>query len=380
MKVVRIGGGAGFAGDRIDPAVELATSGALDYLVLECLAERTIALAQEARANDPSGGFDPMLERRLEAVLPACRERGITIVTNMGAANPASGGARARELARRLDCRGLKIATVSGDDVFDVVMTGEFTIAETGEPVSTLKDRLVSANAYIGAEPIVQALAQGAGLVITGRAADPSLFVGPLAHSFGWPLDAWPDLGRGTLVGHLLECAGQITGGYFADPGRKDVEGLDRLGFPIAEVPEHGPVIITKVDGSGGLVTTATCKEQLLYEIHDPSAYVTPDTVADFSRVTVVEAGRDRVAVDGATGGPRPETLKVSLGYRDGYIGEGQISYAGSGAVNRARLAAAVARARLERSGFAAGDVRCDLIGVSALHGEDAFGRRRGTL
>ena len=370
MKAVRIGGGAGFAGDRIDPAVELATSGALDYLVLECLAERTIALAQEARANDPTGGFDPMLERRLEAVLPACRERGITIVTNMGAANPESGGARARELARRLGCGGLRIATVSGDDVLDAVMNGEFTIAETGEPVSTLWDRLVSANAYIGAEPIVQALAQGAGLVITGRAADPSLFVGPLAHSFGWPLDAWPDLGRGTLVGHLLECAGQITGGYFADPGRKDVEGLERLGFPIAEVPEHGPVIITKVEGSGGLVTAATCKEQLLYEIHDPSAYVTPDTVADFSRVTVVEAGRDRVAVDGATGGPRPETLKVSLGYRDGYIGEGQISYAGSGAVNRARLAAAVARARLERSGFAAGDVRCDLIGISALHGE----------
>ena len=193
-----------------------------------------------------------MLERRLEAVLPACREHGITIVTNMGAANPASGGARARELARRLGCRGLTIATVSGDDVFDVVMTGEFTIAETGEPVSTLKDRLVSANAYIGAEPIVQALAQGAGLVITGRAADPSLFVGPLAHSFGWPLDAWPDLGRGTLVGHLLECAGQVTGGYFADPGRKDVEGLERLGFPIAEVPEHGPVIITKVEWQRG--------------------------------------------------------------------------------------------------------------------------------
>ena len=188
--------------------------------------------------------------------------------------------------------------------------------------------------------------------MITGRAADPSLFVGPLVHSFGWPLDAWPDLGRGTLVGHLLECAGQVTGGYFADPGRKDVEGLERLGFPIAEVPEHGPVVITKVDGSGGVVTAATCKEQLLYEIHDPSAYVTPDTVADFSRVTVTEVGRDRVAVDGATGRARPETLKVSLGYRDGYIGEGQISYAGSGAVSRARLAAAVARERLERSGI----------------------------
>ena len=350
---MRIGGGAGFAGDRIEPAVELATSGALDYLVLECLAERTIALAQEARAKDPSGGFDPMLERRLEAVLPACRERGITIVTNMGAANPASGGARARELARRLGCRGLTIATVSGDDVFDVVMAGDFTIAETGEPVSTLKDRLVSANAYIGAEPIVQALAQGAGLVITGRAADPSLFVGPLAHSLGWPLDAWPDLGRGTLVGHLLECAGQVTGGYFADPGRKDVDGLERLGFPIAEVPEHGPVVITKVSGSGGtgdrgdLQGTTALRNSRSLGVRDPGHR---------RGFQSGHGGRGRAATASPStarpAAPRPETLKVSLGYRDGYIGEGQISYAGSGAVRRARLAAAVARARLERSGI----------------------------
>jgi hypothetical protein len=181
MKIVRIGAGAGYAGDRIEPAVELALHGSLDYLVFECLAERTIALAQEARAKDPSRGFDPMLERRLEAVLPACRERGVTIVTNMGAANPAGAGGCARDLARRLGCLGLTIATVSGDDVYDVVMAGDFTIAETGEPVSMLKDRLISANAYIGAEPIVGALSQGAQLVITGRAADPSLFVGPAA-------------------------------------------------------------------------------------------------------------------------------------------------------------------------------------------------------
>jgi len=370
MKTVRIGSGAGYAGDRIEPAVELATHGSLDYLVFECLAERTIALAQEARAKDPSRGFDPMLERRLEAVLPACRERGVTIVTNMGAANPASAGACARELAQRLGCLGLTIATVSGDDVYDVVMAGDFTVAETGGPVSALKDRLISANAYIGAEPIVRALSQGAQLVITGRAADPSLFVAPLVHRFGWQPDEWAELGRATLVGHLLECAGQVTGGYFADPGRKDVDDLERLGFPIAEVPEHGPVIITKVSGTGGLVTEATCKEQLLYEIHDPSAYVTPDTVADFSRVTVTDVGHDRVAVAGATGRARPDVLKVSLGYRDGYIGEGQISYAGSGAVRRARLAAAVARDRLERSGISRSDLRCDLIGVSALHGE----------
>ncbi len=186
--------------------------------------------------------------------------------------------------------------------------------------------------------------------MIAGRVADPSLFVGPQVHEFGWSLDEWPQLGRATLVGHLLECAGQITGGYFADPGCKDVDGLSRLGFPIAEVPEEGPAVITKVPGSGGRVTPATCKEQLLYEIHDPSAYITPDTIADFSQVRISEIEFDRVAVDGATGRPRPDTLKVSLGYLDGFIGEGQISYAGSGALERARLALMVVKERLQAS------------------------------
>ena len=228
---------------------------------------------------------------------------------------------------------------------------------------------MISANAYIGAEPIAAALAQGADIVIVGRAADPSLFVAPLVHEFGWAFDDWPALGRATLVGHLLECAGQVTGGYFADPGFKDVEGLDRLGFPIAEVTAAGPCLITKVAGSGGCVTPATCKEQLLYEIQDPAAYVTPDAVADFSRVTVHDAGPDRVLVDGATGRQRPEQLKVSLGYRDGFVGEGQISYAGPGAVERGRLAARIVESRLRRSGVAADDIRCDLIGIDALHG-----------
>ena len=231
--------------------------------------------------------------------------------------------------------------------MLDLVTAGEYVVDETGEPVATLGDRLVSANAYIGAEPIVEAISRGADIVITGRVADPSLFVAAQAYEFGWPVDAWPQLGRATLVGHLLECAGQITGGYFADPGYKDVADLSRLGFPIAEVPEHGAVVITKVPGSGGRVTAATCKEQLLYEIHDPAAYMTPDTVADFSAVRITEVGPDRVAVDGGTGRPRPDVLKVSLGYRDGYIGEGQISYAGPGAVERARLAMCVVAQRL---------------------------------
>jgi hypothetical protein len=369
MKTVRIGCGAGFQGDRIEPAVELAEKGALDYLIFECLAERTIALAQQSKARDPQSGYDPLLVPRFEAVLPACHERGTRILTNMGAANPAAAAAIVRDLAKRLGLRGLTIATITGDDVIGLVRERDDAIVETGQRLSELGDRVVSANAYIGAEPVVEALSAGASVVIAGRVADPSLFVAALVQEFGLMHDAWPELGRATLVGHLLECAGQVTGGYFADPGCKDVPGLSTLGFPIAEVPERGPAIVTKVPGSGGVVSAATCKEQLLYEIHDPASYVTPDTVADFSAVHIVEVGNDRVSVDGATGRSRPESLKVSIGYRDGHIGEGQISYAGEGALERARLAAAIVEERLHARGVAEKDMRADLIGVNAIHG-----------
>jgi len=368
-RTIRIGCGAGYAGDRIEPAVELATRGRLDYLVFECLAERTIALAQQRKARDPQAGFDPLLVERMRAVLPACAANGVTIVTNMGAANPAAAAAEVRRVARELGLGGLPVAAVTGDDVLDAIREGPFTIAETGAPVASLGDALVSANAYIGAGPIVEALGQGARVVVTGRAADPSLFVAPLRHAFGWAADAWPVLGRATLVGHLLECAGQVTGGYFADPGRTDVADLAMLGFPLAEVAEDGGAVITKVAGSGGEVTVATCTEQLLYEIGDPSAYVTPDVVADFSAVGLTADGPDRVRAGGAAGAPAPPQLKVALGYRDGFIGEGQISYGGSGAVARARLALSIVEARLRLIGLRAETIRYDVIGVDALHG-----------
>ena len=254
----------------------------------------------------------------MRAVLGACRANGTRIVTNAGAAHPEAGAARVRDVARSLGLRGLRIAAVTGDDVLDLARRENLALAETGGTVSDLGERVVSANAYIGAAPIVEALAGGADVVVTGRAADPSLFLAPLVHELGWPMDDWARLGQGTVVGHLLECAGQVTGGYFADPGFKDVAGLARLGFPIGEVDEDGSVVITKVEGSGGRVSEATCKEQLLYEIHDPSRYVTPDVVADFSGVTVAEVGPDRVRVEGGTGRERPDTLKVSVGYLDG--------------------------------------------------------------
>jgi len=216
---------------------------------------------------------------------------------------------------------------------------------------------------------VVAALQAGADVVITGRIADPALVLGPLIHAFDWAEDDWQRLGQGTLVGHLLECAGQVTGGYFADPGVKDVANLARLGFPIAEVAADGSAVITKVAGSGGQVTAATCKEQLLYEIHDPQAYYTPDVIADFSQVQISQIGPDRVAISGGNGRARPATLKTTLGYLDSYIGEGQISYAGPGAQARGQLALDIVRERLALTGVAASELRYDLIGVNAIHG-----------
>jgi hypothetical protein len=369
VKTIRIGCGAGYSGDRIEPAVELATKGRLDYLVFECLAERTIALAQQRKARDPSVGYDPLLADRMNAVLPACARQGVKIITNMGAANPAAAAAVVRGVARAHGLHGLKVAAVIGDDVLELMKEREYVVAETNTPLAAIGDALVSANAYVGASGIVEALARGADVIVTGRAADPSLFVAAQAHAFGWPLDDWPLIGSATLVGHLLECGGQVTGGYFADPGYKDVERLACLGFPIAEVSEDGTALITKVPGSGGQVTVATCTEQLLYEITDPAAYVTPDVVADFSAVRFTGIAADAVKVEGGRGRPRPAMLKVALGYRDGFIGEGQISYAGPGAVERGRLALEIVADRMKLTGLAAEEMRYDLIGIDALHG-----------
>ena len=368
MKTIRIGAGAGYSGDRIEPAVELAERGELDYLIFECLAERTIALAQQAKLKDPTQGYDPLLVDRMRAVLRPCSEHGVRILTNMGAANPLAAAAQIRAIARELDLPHLKVAAITGDDVLALVTGGDY-LDDTGAPVTQLQDRLLSANAYLGAQPLVDALAQGADVIVTGRVADPALVLAPLIHAFGWAMDDWHKLGQGTLVGHLLECAGQVSGGYFADPGYKDVANLARLGFPIGEVSEDGSVIITKVEGSGGCVTVATCTEQLLYEIHDPAAYLTPDVVADFSKVSMQQAGPDRVAITGATGHPKSGLLKVTLGYLDSHIGEGQISYAGPGALARARLAQAIVAERLDLCGVRTQELRFDLIGVNAIHG-----------
>jgi hypothetical protein len=369
LRSIRIGSGAGYSGDRIEPAVELAEKGDIDYLVFECLGERTVALAQQARMKNPDGGFDPLLEERMRAVLPICAAKGIKVVTNMGAANPEAAARRTAEIARALGL-SLKIAAIVGDDVLEACKDSELPLLEIDGTMRQLGNRVLSANAYLGAAPMVQALEQGADVVITGRASDPALFMAPMIHAFGWSMDDWNLLGQGTVAGHLLECAGQITGGYFADPGFKDVPGLARLGFPVGEVGEDGSLVITKVAGSGGAVTAATCKEQLLYEVHDPRRYIQPDVVADFSSVTIEQIGPDRVRIGGGRGTARTDTLKVSVGYVDGFIGEGQISYAGPGAVARGRLALEIVRERLKLTGVASSELRFDLIGIDSLHGE----------
>jgi hypothetical protein len=373
MNTLKIGSGAGYSGDRIEPAIELAEKGGVQYLVFECLAERSIALAQQAKLKDSSKGYDPLLAERMEAVLRTCHEKGIRIITNMGAANPESGAAKVAEIALAQGVKGLKIATVTGDDVLATLDRNAPTM-EAGVPVSSLGS-IVSANVYLGVAPIVKALRAGAHVVITGRVADPALFLAPLIHEFGWPMDDWDLLGKGTVIGHLLECAGQLTGGYFADPGVKDVPDLARLGFPIAEVSPNGSAVITKVAGSGGAITIRTCKEQLLYEIHDPARYLTPDVVADFSSVTFEEIAPDRILVDGGRGRPRTGTLKVCVGYLDGYIGEGQISYAGIGAARRGRLALEIVRERLNLCGVHASELRFDLIGLDSIHGANISGK-----
>lgn len=365
-RTIRIGAGAGFAGDRIEPAIELVEHGDLDFLVFECLAERTIALAQAARRADAAAGFDPLLLNRMRRVLPAAHARGVRIVTNAGAANPIAAATAVAALARDMGITRLNVAAVTGDDVLDYIVTHDLPLIDRAGRTGDLAG-VISASAYLGAEPIMDALAQGADVVITGRVGDPALFLGPLAHAFGWSLDDPEMAGRGTLLGHLLECAGQLTGGYFADPPRKHVPDLARLGFPIAEVAPDGSAVLTKVAGSGGRLTLAGCKEQLLYEILDPGAYHQADVVADFRRVRFRELAPDRIAVDGGTGLARTGKLKVSIGHDDGFIGEGQISYAGPRAAERARLAGEIVRERLQLIGAQHDELRVDLIGADLL-------------
>ncbi|HEX6360427.1 acyclic terpene utilization AtuA family protein [Actinophytocola sp.] len=349
MHTTRIGCGAGFSGDRIEPAEDLLRRGALADLVLECLGERTVAQAQRRRLANPALGYEKRLPDRFARLLPLAIAGGVRVITNMGAANPLAAGQVTRALLDSLGLGG-RVAVVTGDDVLDRIDL-DAPAWETGRPLRS-HGEIVSANAYLGADAVLPAL--DADVVITGRVADPSLFVAPLAQRLGWDLGDVPRIAAGTLVGHLLECAGQLTGGYFADPGYQDVPDLANLGFPYADVSSDGTAVLGKLPGTGGLLSRATVREQLLYEITDPTAYRTPDVVLDMRQVAVT----DDVRVSGARGTPRPESLKVSVGYRAGSKVEAEISYTGPNAARRGALACEIVTARL-----AGVPVRAEVLG-----------------
>ena len=373
--VLRIGCGAGFSGDRLDAAQAvvrtLIARGGPACLIYETLAERTLALAQLRKRADSAAGHDPRLEAFLRPVLADCLAHGIAIVSNFGAANPQGAALRIAALATSLGVPAPRIAVVEGDD-----LSGEAhrTLLQEALGADGSAGEPVSANAYIGAEPIAAALRAGAQIVVCGRVADPALVLGCAVAHFGWKMDDWDRLARGTMAGHLLECGAQVTGGYFADPGRKDVPDLADVGFPIAEIDADGHCVITKADGTGGAVSAMTVTEQLLYEIHDPADYRTPDVVADITDAMVSEIGPDRVAVSGVRGHARPASLKVNVCHEGGWLAEGEISYAGPGAEARARLAAEVLARRMPGRAL-----RFDLIGRASLFADDA-GRLIGAL
>lgn len=373
IDLVRIGSGAGFAGDRTDAAIpvvaELARQSGPRFLIFETLAERTLALCQLARRNDPSKGYSPALEKFLAPILGDCLAAGIRIIGNFGAANPEAAAARIAAMARALG-HAPRIGVVTGSDL-DGLSVADLAARETGGTLLAGRAAIVSADAYVGAAPIARALDLGADIVVTGRVADPALALGPLLHIFRWAEDDWDRLAAGTLAGHLLECGAQVSGGYFADPGIKDVPDLAEVGFPIAEIGRDGSLLITKPPGTGGRIDRFTVIEQMLYEIHDPAAYLTPDVVMDITAAQVEEMGKDRVRVSGVRGKPRPNTLKATVCFEAGWLAEAEISYAGPNAPARARLAAEVVRTRLARRapGLA---VRVDAMGIASVFNDTA--------
>ncbi|MGN0718230.1 MAG: acyclic terpene utilization AtuA family protein [Anaerovoracaceae bacterium] len=375
MRSIRIGSGAGYAGDRLEPSLELIEKGNLDYISYECLAERTIAIGQQAKLKDSTKGYNGLLEHRMEKALPLCYEHKVKLITNMGSANPQAAAAKCVEIAEKHGLKGMKIACVTGDDLLPVIDKYMDTeVWETGRPLRELPGEIVSANAYQGVEGILKALEQGADVVITGRVSDPAIFMAPIIHEFGWSMDDWDKLGKGTMIGHLLECGGQVTGGYYAEPGKKDVPGVGHLGFPIVEVSEDGSFVITKVEGSGGMVTPDTCAEQICYEIHDPTKYITPDVVANFKEVKFTQIAKDVVRAEGATGAPKTETFKCSIGYRDCFIGDGEISYGGPGCLERGKLALEILKERLELVAPGQFDeMKFDIIGCNSLYWNPDF-------
>lgn len=375
---VRLGSGSGFWGDALDPAIELVERGELDYLGMDYLAELTMALLQRQRLRKPEEGYIPDIVPHMMALLPLARDRGTRIVCNGGGANARGGAERVRRLARDLGQSGTRVALVEGDDVLhrlDEFLAAGVRLAnmETGdEDFAAICDRVVAANAYTDCSGIVEALHENAHVVLTGRVSDNALFVGPIMHEFGWRHEPeFADrISAAITVGHVVECAAGATGGMssrFAE-----MPGMGRVGFPIVEFQGDGSAVVTKLPGTGGRVDEFTIKEHLVYEIADPTDYRMPDGVADFTRLRLAPDGPDRIRLTGMGGRPRPDMLKVVIGYRDGWIGEGMAFFPWPDALARAEKARETLLERFERMGLKADAVHFDLIGVNMLHGPAA--------
>lgn len=372
---VRLGAGSGFWGDALDPAVELVEMGELDYLAMEYLAELTMAILQRQKLKNPKLGYIPDLIPHMRVLMPIAREKGTRIVTNGGGANPRAAAEMVCDVARELGLKGLKVAVIEGDDILpaldDLIASGaDLSNLDTGDAqFAGIRNRVVAANAYTDSSAIKAALAEGADVVIAGRVSDNALYVGPLMHEFDWRHDAAhaQKIAAAITVGHVMECAAAATGGMssrFSEMAR-----MGYAGFPIAEFAEDATAIITKVDGSGGKVDAFTVKEHLVYEIGDPNAYLMPDGVADFTTVHIEDVGPDRVKMSGFSGKPQPDTLKMVVGYQDGWIGEGMLFFPWPNALARADKAKQSLLERFDRLGLKADQMHFDYIGVDMLHG-----------
>jgi hypothetical protein len=372
-KTVRIGAGLGFYGDSWEPVLATIARGDVQYIASDHLAELTLAILQKDRADDPCAGFTRDLLPMFAALWPSAQERGIKFLLNAGGLNPHGARDALAALFRKKGWTA-RIAVITGDDVMQDLDALDSANMDTGAPLSTVRERMVFANAYLGAAPLVAALAQGADIVLTGRVADAALFLAPLVHEFGWTLDAtneqqWNLLAQGTAVGHLLECSGQGSGGNFGGLDWQTFPDLAHIGYPIAQVSADGDVIITKAPGTGGRVSFDTVREQLLYEVHDPANYITPDVVVDMSAMVVEDLGEDRVRVSGARGKARPAQLKIVGGYSDGWMGQATFGYSWPQAYAKASHAAQTVEQFLRERGVGFEELKVEYIGYDSILG-----------
>ena len=371
---IRIAAGQGFWGDLPDAPVRQVEGGPIDYLMLDYLAEVTMSIMQKQKARDPNAGYARDFIPLMKRILPVCVERNIKVTANAGGVNVRGCANAVVEVARELGLAGkVRIGIVTGDDIMsridELLARGiELRNMDNGEPLSTVRDSIQSANVYLGAAPMVEALRQGAQIVITGRATDTGLTLAPLIHEFGWASDDWNQLAAGTIAGHIIECGAQASGGNCQYEWRS-IPDMANVGFPIVEAARDGTFVITKHEGTGGRVNIPSIKEQLVYEMGDPHEYITPDVVADFTTIHLEDDGRDRVRVYGIEGRPATQFLKVSISYSAGYKAVGTLVYAWPDAYEKAQAADKILRARLDRLGLRFDHILTEFVGASATHG-----------